>query len=105
MSREGVSKRTKRTKQAKCPVTLEAYLMDRIPATDATNKTERYGRYGQGEPEGSLSNTCLNPKAIKCQEKAINGEWEEVWKSVEKTLILQSINYQVIIKSVEMVEE
>lgn len=28
-----------------------------------------------------------------------------LWKSVEKTLILQPINYQVIIKSVEMVEK
>lgn len=71
----------------------------------ATGRTERYARYGQGKPEGSLSNTCLNPKAIKCQEKAINGEWEEVWKSVEKTPILQPINYQVIIQSVEMVEK
>lgn len=84
--------------------------MDRIPATDATNKTERYGRYGQGEPEGSYRprntrNALLNPKATKCQEKAINGEWGEVWKSVEKTPILQSINYQVITKIVEMVEE
>lgn len=28
-----------------------------------------------------------------------------LWKSVEKTPILQPINYQVIIKSVEMVEK
>ncbi len=42
---------------------------------------------------------------MKCQEKAINGEWEEVWKSVEKTPVLQSINYQAIIKTVEMVEK
>lgn len=83
-------------------------------ATGRTERYGRYGRYGQGKPEGSLSfadrprntrNALLNPKAIKCQDKAINGEWEEVWKSVEKTPILQPINYQVIIKSVEMVEK
>ena len=64
-------------------------------------------RYGQGKPEGpeQRRNACLYPKATKCQEKAINGEWGEVWKSVEKTPILQSINYQVITKIVEMVEE
>lgn len=81
--------------------------MDRIPATDAMGRTERYVRYGQGKPEGpeQRRNACLYPKATKCQEKAINGEWGEVWKSVEKTPILQPINYQVIIKSVEMVEK
>lgn len=76
-------------------------------ATGRTERYVRYARYGQGKPEGpeQRRNACLYPKATKCQEKAINGEWGEVWKSVEKTPILQSINYQVITKIVEMVEE
>lgn len=76
-------------------------------ATGRTERYARYARYGQGKPEGpeQRRNACLYPKATKCQEKAINGEWGEVWKSVEKTPILQSINYQVITKIVEMVEE
>lgn len=58
-----------------------------------------------GEAGGLIIQHLPKSKAIKCQEKAINGEWEEVWKSVEKTPILQPINYQVIIQSVEMVEK
>jgi hypothetical protein len=89
--------------------------MDRIPATPVTNKTERYARYGQGEPEGSLSfaDRLLQrlPKSKSHKMPREGYKWRNMgacwrlWKSVEKTPILQSINYQAIIKTVEMVEK
>lgn len=71
--------------------------MDRIPATDAMGRTERYVRYGQGKPEGSSKS--------KSHKMPREGHKLMLWKSVEKTPILQPINYQAIIKSVEMVEK
>lgn len=107
MSKEGVSKRTKRVEWTITDEVHSGYYAYQVRygqnRTLCTLRTLRAG----GKPEGSEQrrNACLYPKATKCQEKAINGEWEEVWKSVEKTPILQPINYQVIIKSVEMVEK
>ena len=64
------------------------------PATPATGRGSRKAHY--------LPQRSSKSKSHKMPRE---GHKLMLWKSVEKTPILQPINYQAIIKSVEMVEK
>lgn len=70
----------------------------RISVTPVTNKTECYAHIEQEKPKGRHNES-------KSHKMPREGHKLLLWKSVEKTPILQHINYKAIIKTVEIVEE